>query len=173
MSGTERDGGGESPRVGGAATREERLARLVDHYRHPRHGGRMDDGDIAMPGGNPGCGDVVTVYVKADADGARVVRASFEGRGCTISQASASILMQRVNRQQPTFSELAELPYEALLQELGPDLVGNRHQCAGLALGTLKAAVRALDAERRLAAAGYTRDQIAELVGRRDSGTAA
>src|SRR5690606_36119057 len=76
--------------IGGAVDRQTRIALLVDHFRNPRHKHAMDDADVRMPGGNPGCGDVVTVYLKADPDADRVAEVSFEGTGCTISQAAAS-----------------------------------------------------------------------------------
>ena len=61
--------------------RETRLAWLVDHYRRPRHKGATADADARVPGGNPGCGDLITMYVK---DGT----VTWEGTGCTLSQAA-------------------------------------------------------------------------------------
>src|ERR687891_610686 len=45
--------------------RQLQIQILLDHYEKPRHRGALDDADVTMPGGNPGCGDVVTVYLKA------------------------------------------------------------------------------------------------------------
>ena len=64
---------------------------ILDHSRHPRHYGAMDGASHKADGHNPLCGDRVTVYLKLDGDG-RVADISFEGKGCAISQASASLM---------------------------------------------------------------------------------
>jgi nitrogen fixation NifU-like protein len=64
---------------------------ILDHSRHPRHYGPMDHASHKAEGYNPLCGDKVTVYLKLDADG-RVGDIGFEGKGCAISQASASMM---------------------------------------------------------------------------------
>ena len=71
--------------------RQAYIDNILDHYENPRHRGHMDDASVTMKGGNPGCGDIITVYLKLD-DGERIQDVSFEGEGCTISQAAASIL---------------------------------------------------------------------------------
>ena len=145
--------------------RETRIAWLVDHFQHPRHRGALADADVRMPGGNPGCGDVLTAYVKAGHDPDRVEALTFEGQGCTLSQAAASILAERVNKQHPTFEQVADLTYEEMMELLGRDLVSSRPQCATLALGTLKAAVRRLAMDGQLRAAGRTEEEIRALRG--------
>jgi nitrogen fixation NifU-like protein len=64
---------------------------ILDHSRHPRHYGALDDASHKAEGYNPLCGDRVTVYLKLGADG-RVADIKFEGKGCAISQASASMM---------------------------------------------------------------------------------
>jgi nitrogen fixation NifU-like protein len=145
--------------------RETRLAWIVEHAQHPRHRGALPDADVRMPGGNPGCGDVVTIHLKASADGARIEALSFEGEGCTLSQAAASILAERVNREHPTLEAVAAESYEEMGELLGRDLVSSRPRCATLALGTLKAAIRRLDMDRRLRAAGRSEAEIRALRG--------
>ncbi|HVM41984.1 MAG TPA: iron-sulfur cluster assembly scaffold protein [Gemmatimonadales bacterium] len=145
--------------------RETRIAWLVDHFQHPRHRGAMPDADVRMPGGNPGCGDVLTAYLKADENTGRVAALTFEGEGCTLSQAAASILAERVNKQRPTFEEVASLTYEEMMELLGRDLVSSRPRCATLALGTLKAAVKRLTMDRQLKAAGRSEAEIRALRG--------
>lgn len=145
--------------------RETRIAWLVDHYQHPRHRGKLEGADVRMPGGNPGCGDLLTAYLKAAPGGDRVEALSFEGEGCTLSQAAASILAERVNKQRPSFEEVLAFSYEEMMELLGRDLVSSRPRCATLALGTLKAAVRRLDMDRRLRAAGRSDDDIRALRG--------
>lgn len=143
--------------------RETRLAWLVDHARRPRHKGKLPDADATVPGGNPGCGDLVTLYLRAKEGDDRIEAVSFEGTGCTLSQAAASILAERVNRQQPTFEEVWALTYEEMLDVLGRDLVMSRPRCATLALGTLKAAVKTVEMNRQLVQAGRTEAEIHAL----------
>jgi len=148
--------------------RETRLAWLVDHYRRPRHRGALPDADARVPGGNPGCGDIVTMYLKAEPgvrsqDENRIVAVGWEGVGCTLSQAAASILAERINRDKPSFEEVLSLPPEQVIEELGRDIAEARPGCALLALGTLKGAVKTVEMNRKLRAAGHTDEQIREL----------
>ena len=64
---------------------------ILDHSRHPRHYGVLDGASHKAEGYNPLCGDRVTVYLKLGEDG-RVADIRFEGKGCAISQASASMM---------------------------------------------------------------------------------
>lgn len=141
--------------------RQTRIALLVDHFKHPRHKGALSEAEVRMPGGNPGCGDVVTIHLRTD--GERVDEVSFEGEGCTISQAAASILMDRMNRKHPRLDEVLGMSYEGMIELLGQDIVGSRPRCATLALGTLKAAVRRVEMDRRLRAAGRSEEEIREM----------
>jgi len=143
--------------------RETRLAWLVDHYRRPRHVGTLPDADARVPGGNPGCGDIITMYLKAEPGENRVAAVSFEGVGCTLSQAAASILAERINKDRPSFEEILEYPQEQMIELLGRDIAEARPGCALLALSTLKGAVKTVEMNRRLRAAGHTEEQIREL----------
>lgn len=143
--------------------RQMRIALLVDHFKRPRHKGRLEHPHASMPGGNPGCGDVVTMYVRADPDTDRLEAISFEGVGCTISQAAASILADRMNRKKPAFPDVLALSYEEMIDLLGRDVVGSRPRCATLALGTLKAAVKRIEMDRKLRAAGRTDEEIGAM----------
>ncbi len=143
--------------------RQTRIELLVDHFKRPRHKGPLPEADVRMPGGNPGCGDVVALYVKAEAACDRIERVSFEGEGCTISQAAASILAERVNRRHPAFQEILDMSYEDMIALLGEDIVGSRPRCATLALGTLKAAVKRIEMDRKLRAAGRSDEEIRQM----------
>jgi len=143
--------------------RETRIAILVDHYQRPRHRGALPDADARVPGGNPSCGDLVTMYVKADPSGERIGRVTFEGAGCTISQAAASILTDRVNREHWSFGDALDFSPEQMMDLLGRDVVDARPGCATLALGTLKAAVKTIEMDRRLRAAGKSEAEIRRL----------
>jgi nitrogen fixation NifU-like protein len=143
--------------------RETRLAWLVDHFNRPRHKGALADADASVPGGNPGCGDIITLHLKAEPGENRVAAVSFEGVGCTLSQAAASILAERTNKDRPSFEEVLEYPQEQMIDLLGRDIAEARPGCALLALGTLKGAVKTVEMNRKLRAAGHTEAQIAEL----------
>src|SRR3712207_1039320 len=67
---------------------------IMDHYRRPRNQGKIEDADLEEHLLNPLCGDEVTVYATFDGD--RVADVKFEGRGCSISQASASMMTERL-----------------------------------------------------------------------------
>ena len=73
------------------ALRELYQDMILDHSRHPRHYGTLDGASHKADGHNPLCGDRVTVYLKLGTDG-RVADIAFEGKGCAISQASASMM---------------------------------------------------------------------------------
>jgi nitrogen fixation NifU-like protein len=136
--------------------RQAHLELLLEHYQQPRFREKLPDADVAMPGGNPGCGDIVSIYLKVARDDEgpeRIDKVGWVGSGCTISQAAASIVAEMVNEGQPTLDEVLEMSYEDLVDTLGREVVATRPRCATLALGTLKAAVRKYrrDEERRAA----------------------
>ena len=143
--------------------RETRIAVLVDHYNRPRNKHGMDDAEARIPGGNPGCGDLITMYLKSDATGQQIAKVSFEGAGCTISQAAASILTEKVNKEHWSFDQVLEFTPEKMMDLLGRDIVDARPGCATLALGTLKAAVKTVETDRRLRAAGKSDAEIQKL----------
>ena len=120
--------------------RQEAIEFLLEHYEQPQHHGALDPADVTMPGGNPGCGDVVTIYLNVDADHDTIKEVTFEGEGCTISQAAASILLEQM--QGKSLSEIEQLDYSWMIDELGREIVQSRPRCATLALGTLKAAIK-------------------------------
>ena len=81
---------------------------ILDHSRHPRHYGALADPSHKAEGYNPLCGDRVTVYLKLSEDG-RVADIKFEGKGCAISQASASMMTDLLKgRTQSDASKLME-----------------------------------------------------------------
>jgi nitrogen fixation protein NifU and related proteins len=117
--------------------REDYVEDILDHYQHPRHKGVLDPADSKAEGGNPGCGDIVTMYMRVDPAG-RISEVSFDGRGCTISQAGASMLTEMAIGKTP--KEVEEMDYEAFIDQMGREVVVSRARCATLGLGTLKAA---------------------------------
>ena len=132
--------------------RAEIIDLLVEHARSGSHRGRLDDSDVVLPGGNPDCGDVVTVFLKVDREHDRVDAASFVGEGCTISQAAASVLMEQV--QGVSLGEIEAMDGNDLMDTLGREVVRMRPRCATLALSTLKGAVKRYRREQELKRAG-------------------
>lgn len=126
--------------------RQEQLDFILDHYENPRHKGPLAEADAVVEGGNPGCGDIIKVYLKID-DGHVV--ATFEGEGCTISQASASYLMDEVNGK--TLDEVLAIDHGNLMDALGREIVQQRTRCATLSLDTLRAAIRKREREQMIA----------------------
>ena len=130
--------------------RQEYIDNILDHFEHPRHRHRMDDPSIQLGGGNPGCGDLITLYLKVSDDD-RIDAVSFEGDGCTISQAGGSIIAELIEGM--TLDEVAALGTHTMIEEMGEETVKSRVRCATLALGTAQAAVKAYrDGQRSRAA---------------------
>lgn len=119
--------------------RFETIELLLNHYHYPQHSGALPDADVRQPGQTPGCGDIIDFYIKLDEDGTSLEQCSFEGTGCTISQATASLLAERV--QGMPLKEIAALDVYTCFPELDPDVLRSRIKCATLALATLQAGV--------------------------------
>jgi nitrogen fixation NifU-like protein len=112
---------------------------ILDHYKNPRGHGLLDDADAEAEGQNPLCGDEVSIYVAFGDDGDTIDEVKFSGRGCAISQAATSMLTELV--QGRTAQEVAGLPRDELLDEIGIPLTPVRLKCALLGLSTLKLAL--------------------------------
>lgn len=126
---------------------------ILDHYQDPRNRGQMPDATIANRGHNPLCGDDLMLYLKLDGD--TVEAASFEGRGCSISQASASMLTESVEGLSLAEAEHLAEQVRGLMKGQEPDedlgdieaLSGVRHypvrvKCATLAWNTLQESLK-------------------------------
>jgi nitrogen fixation NifU-like protein len=135
--------------------RQQYIEEILDHFQHPRNKGRMEDADLQLGGGNPGCGDLITVYLKLSPDGQRVEHASFEGSGCTISQAGGSMITEIIEGM--SLADIENLGAGTMRELMGDDVVNQRVRCATLALGTVQAA---LEEQKRVhsreAAAAHT-----------------
>lgn len=127
---------------------------ILDHNKHPRNFGRLDPADAQADGHNPLCGDRLSVFVKMDGD--RIADLKFEGKGCAISTASASMMTEAVKgKDKAAVGELFEKIHSLLTQqsaapgaELGKlaALQGvrefpSRVKCASLCWHTLNAAL--------------------------------
>lgn len=111
---------------------------ILDHYKSPRHHGLLDPNDAIAEGQNPLCGDEITVSVRFG-EGDVIESVGFEGRGCAISQAATSMLTDLVIGR--TVQDVASMPKDELLEEIGIPLTPVRLKCALLGLGVLKVAL--------------------------------
>ena len=112
---------------------------ILDHYKNPRGHGLIEDADAEAEGQNPLCGDEVSIYVAFGEDGDTIEDVKFSGRGCAISQAATSMLTDLVKGRKA--ADVATLPKEELLEEVGIQLTPIRLKCAILGLGVLKVAL--------------------------------
>jgi nitrogen fixation NifU-like protein len=110
---------------------------ILDHYRNPRNKGTLDPADYSYEDSNPLCGDEVRIDLRVK-DGL-VDEVRFAGRGCAISQASASMLTELVEGQ--PLDEVKGLTKDDLLEELGVPISPARMKCALLPLKVLKAGI--------------------------------
>ncbi|MDQ5822125.1 MAG: SUF system NifU family Fe-S cluster assembly protein [Actinomycetota bacterium] len=111
---------------------------ILDHYKNPRGHGVIEGADAEADGQNPLCGDEVSIYVSFGDDDT-IEDVKFSGRGCAISQASTSMLMEMVKGR--SASEVATMSKDDLLEEVGIPLTPIRLKCALLGLWTLKVAL--------------------------------
>ena len=112
---------------------------ILDHYKNPRGHGVIEGADATAEGQNPLCGDEVAIYVALGEDGETIDEIKFSGRGCAISQAATSMLTEMVQGRKA--SEIAAMPRDELLEEIGIPLTPIRLKCALLGLGVLKVAL--------------------------------
>jgi nitrogen fixation protein NifU and related proteins len=110
---------------------------ILDHYKNPRHAGHLEHPTTTAEGVNPLCGDELSVELQVD-DGV-VTDIRYNGRGCAISQAAASMLSDVVIGK--TVDQLSEIGRDDVLDELGISLSPIRLKCAMLSVGVLKVAL--------------------------------
>ena len=110
---------------------------ILDHYRSPRNFGHLERADAQAEDVNPLCGDAIRMELAVDGNGTvRDVR--FSGKGCAISQASASMLTESVKGMQ--LEDVAKLSKDVVLENVGIGISPTRMKCAMLGLRVLKSA---------------------------------
>ncbi|MCB0192849.1 MAG: SUF system NifU family Fe-S cluster assembly protein [Anaerolineae bacterium] len=109
---------------------------ILDHYRNPRNAGTLEDATHTHEENNPLCGDVIRIDLHVNDDNV-INEVAFKGRGCAISQASASMLMEMI--QGKTLDEAKAIGKEEILEALGIEIGPTRLKCALLSLKVLKA----------------------------------
>jgi len=122
---------------------------ILDHYRNPRNYGTLEQPDAHAEDSNPLCGDQLAIDLKIEGD--RVAEVRFQGRGCAISQASASMLSEMIEGH--TVEEVIQLGKDDLLDSLGISISPARTKCAFLSLRVL---------HRSLALAGLEKPKLDE-----------
>lgn len=108
---------------------------ILDHYRHPHNRGRIAHADIHAHDSNPLCGDVIDIYIKLTED-RKIHEITFEGHGCAISQAAASMLTDHLKGK--PLQAIMDLKKEDILGLLKIELSAMRIKCALLAMKTAK-----------------------------------
>lgn len=108
---------------------------ILDYYRNPRNFGKIENPDISKHDSNPLCGDELEMHINLKDN--KVSDVKFTGKGCAISQASASMLTELIMGKD--FDYVKKLTKEDILENLGlPDLGPARIKCALLSLKVLK-----------------------------------
>jgi nitrogen fixation protein NifU and related proteins len=108
---------------------------ILDHYRNPRNKGRLPNPDVSIHDSNPLCGDEIDMHLKVEEDKIKDIK--FEGMGCAISQASASMLTEMVLNK--PLKHVKDLVKEDILENIGLTNLGPaRIKCALLSLKVLK-----------------------------------
>ena len=118
--------------------RQEAVEFLLDLYENPRNKGSIENPDVNLTGGNPGCADLITMQARFGEDG-KLESIGWDGQGCSISCAAASYVTSIVQGLTP--EQIEAMSFEDLIEQLGKELVMTRPTCATLALGTLKKGV--------------------------------
>jgi NifU-like protein involved in Fe-S cluster formation len=129
---------------------------VLEHFRHPRNVGKIDDPDGKAIEGSPACGDMVVVYLKVDEDSRRIADIKFESYGCASNIATGSIITELAKGK--TIDEARAITWEEAADALG-GLPKVKTHCSVLAVEGLRAAIR--DYEERH---GIFREKMATTV---------
>jgi nitrogen fixation NifU-like protein len=111
---------------------------ILEHYRNPHNKGVLDPHDLHFADSNPTCGDEMSMTLRVTDD--RIDDVAFDGRGCAISQASASILTDELRGR--SLDEVREMDPKTVLEALGVPIGPARLKCALLSYKVLQGAVR-------------------------------
>jgi nitrogen fixation NifU-like protein len=110
---------------------------ILDHYRNPRNFGHLEHPTASAEDLNPLCGDKIAMELSVGTDG-KIDDVRFSGKGCAISQASASMLTESLKGK--TLEEVAQLSHDVVLENVGIGISPTRMKCAMLGLKVAKSA---------------------------------
>jgi nitrogen fixation protein NifU and related proteins len=110
---------------------------ILDHYRNPRNFGHLENPTASAEDLNPLCGDKIHMDLSVGSDG-KIDDVRFDGKGCAISQASASMLTESLKGM--TLEEVAQLSHDVVLENVGIGISPTRMKCAMLGLKVAKSA---------------------------------
>jgi nitrogen fixation NifU-like protein len=117
---------------------------ILEHYREPRNKGTLDQATHSHEENNPLCGDVIRIDLHVNENDI-IDKVAFSGKGCAISQASASMLTEMIEGK--TLEEAKQIGKDDILEALGIDIGPVRMKCALLSLKVLKAGAYGLSEE--------------------------
>ncbi|MEZ0239420.1 MAG: Fe-S cluster assembly sulfur transfer protein SufU [Chloroflexota bacterium] len=138
---------------------------ILEHYRRPHNFGVLDDATTSYEGANPLCGDRITLQLRVR-DG-MITGVGFTGRGCAISQASASLLTDEVKGKPAV--DAAKMNSQDVLDMLGIEISPARLKCALLSLETLQKALAADGPPARGAAPAGNASNVVSAAGRTEA----
>lgn len=107
---------------------------VLEHYREPHNYGTMEKPTVSVTEANPVCGDTVNLSLLIE--GGKITDVKFVGKGCSISQASASMLTDRIKDQ--TLDEVRKIDEKSIIEMIGLNLGPTRERCALLSYNTLQ-----------------------------------
>lgn len=112
---------------------------ILDHYHHPRNFGTLDKPDFSAEEYNSLCGDRIEIFLKVKPQ----LEIKFQGEGCAISQAAASLLTEHLKKLK-TLDQIKNINEDTVLKLLGVDLTPARRKCALIAYQALRKALTSL-----------------------------
>lgn len=129
--------------VGDDLSEEQDIYRenILDHYRHPHNKKRISPCDVQHKEHNPICGDQIEIFIRFEDK--KVVEVGFDGHGCAISQASVSMLTDKIKRM--TIDDINSIKREDILEMLGIPIGVVRQKCALLCLKAVQKGVQNLE----------------------------
>ena len=112
---------------------------VMEHFRHPRNVGRIEDPDARAVEGSPACGDMVAVYLRVDPESKAITDIKFESYGCASNIATGSIITELAKGK--TLDEAKDITWQEASEALG-GLPPIKTHCSVLAVDGLRAAIQ-------------------------------
>ena len=119
---------------------------IMDYYKNPRNKGKVKDADIEFRDNNPLCGDEIEITVKLDKD-KKIAEIKFDGKGCAISQAAASMLTEKILGMK--LADVKKIKKDEVLEMLGIPLQPIRVKCALLGFKVMEGGIFLYESRKR------------------------